>query len=608
VAARTAREAVVADNVPEYREARDRARRLDERIDALYDDLATRRSNSRTRESVPELEEDITRLKQERSEAWGEAAKAKEPFWKALEPHWNEFKRRKEQILKASGKTSAKAKGDAQREALQQMRELDGVPQPWMALAEINELSNGYHCAVRRKDWRPAELNERGLKAWSSVLDKDTKELAHEAFKQAKSKTAAEGGRMREPRGEEGRVGRMWGAEGAPVIGDDGSIQSSDLSLVPQEGTGNDHRESGSKRSALRKRMDVTLRIAGREMKARVLVHRPLPPKGIVTRAWFMRKPLGALELQLVVRYPEANRRPAGKRLSGIAVRVGWAKDANNPEGRDHAGLIVAHWLGSDGREGVIELDAPSEMIPDQKPTPKVQHSLSDAEELRSHQDDHRNEVVEAFRAFVASGATVPDWLHEAMRYSASWRNSRRLAGIALQLRDLIPEREALWKEWVEACKDRKADLFPEVGILDRWLVARGTSDPLVRWATILEWWRRKDAHLRTWEQNQRDTAQLRRRDFYRVQAARLASVYEGLAIVEVDLKSAARKKAPEQKIEGPEKAVTKQRRQACPSELIAALGNAFRVTPKAAKVSAKSLEEALKKRKFVASKTVGPP
>ena len=583
--ARARREECIAVFVPEYAEAREDAKCLEGLIGGCYDEMNAIRKKQRTRVECPDIERKIAELKEERVESWRHAAEAKRPALKQLSPSWEELKRRKALYLEKSGSSSSRAKQLAHKLALASMLEKDAVPELWRALAGLEDDQNDKHCAIRRVDWRPDDAKPE---IWADPLDGDTKEMAREAFLQSASRTAMEGGRMRIPRGATGRVGRMWGAESAPIIRADNFIQGSAFSLQIATNPLGEKADPKSRRSQLRKRMVATLKIAGQDVAVPVLVHRQVPEGGLVRRAWFILKPRGRIELQLVVQHEAINQRHPGKRLGAVAVKPGWSTE-EAPVGELGA-VRVATWLGTDGATGAVELDA------------KTNEALVEITTLRSHQDEHHSEALGELCEWVAFATEKPDWLDEEMKHVHSWKSPRHLASIAFKMRGIIgtdEQRETIWHNWKHDCDLHGADYFLPLAETRRWLQASGVTGEAVVMAVYLEWWRRKNRHLREWECNMRETALRRRREAYRVAAAWLAKRYEQLLLLDVGLKRAARKKAPEQKIEGPEKLWTRQRRNACPSQLIESLTNAFRTTAPKVRVKAKTLNEALEAQGF---------
>ena len=611
MATRRERESILCRYIPEYQAAIERANELSRQINDLYEKLQKQRQKTRTRCRVPEIEDRIKALKDERSVAYTEAKAAKKPFEKTLKPFWDAYTEDKDTLLgdacfpesKDLRKTPGpRTKGMAHRQAVQDMEAMEGTPQAWIDLVRLADRSNQALCVIRNKGWLPTLennapdwLRERTRKAWESPLDKDTKEMAHEAFKSAVKKTAEEGGQMQLSRGTIGRVGVIWDKHTFPQVLEGGFVASRKFSLTDPgpEDIGTDKREPTSKRSKRHRRMVAEFLIAGTKVKLRVLVHRQLPVGASIKRAWVMIRKDGSYDLQLVVQSDSFRRAPA-KRLAAVAIKPTWRTVESGENAATEGAIIVGEWLGSDGSSGVIELEA------------RTNQALTIVDRLRQFQDDHHNEARSVVLDWLAQQPkeSEPE-LREAMTNAKNWRSPKHLARVAIDFRDQIPNREELWDEWKRACFEQKKDLFMPFPTLCDWL-SQGAdhsrfeteSGKPAKLALLiyLEWWRRKNKHLHTYESRMRTTALRKRREEYRVKSAMLSSRYDRLFICAVDLKKAARKTLPEHQVKGPEDIWTGQRRRAAPSELVNAMANAFGTTPKKAKGPWKTLEEALKK------------
>lgn len=522
---------------------------LTARLDECYDTLSAERARKRKRVSVEEVEAAIKRLKDERASAWGAAKAAAADFRKALVPASTALKAQRQAMLaELGGSPSSAQRGRLHRQAVAAVAAMPGTPAVWAELQAIEARANDAENEARRTSFLPD-------------LCRDTKELAREAFKSAAAKTFGRGVEMRSPRGRDGRVGI---AEVGAVVAEDGTITSRDLRLTDQVGVSADLTES--KRSQRRRRMLVEMRLApAGTVTARVLVHRPLPVGAKVVRAWFQLKRVGSRDevmLQLACQSETLARARAG-RVRAVAVKCSW-KELPHAAGATPA-LLVATWEGSDGRCGEVTLDA------------RTNAALLDVETLRKSQDDHHEEAKRVARLFARISGW--EWLTEQLEGSGSWRSPRHLAGVAYRGREealAAVDLEEVWRAWKAAAMASRADLFMPLHVLRSWCRARGIVEQRVVVALYLEWWRRKNLHLRKFEQNARATALARRLDRYRVAAAELAGRYDRMLICQTDKKEAAKKRKPEEKIKGPEQRWTGQRRRAAPSEFEQAACNAF--------------------------------
>ncbi len=572
-----------------YADAKDELRALNEKLDKLYEDLSLARRRKRKRVYIPELEKKIEALREERKAHYevlkAERKKARKPLKEAYEA----FGARKSAMIEAAGaKNNTRVMGEIISQLSAEMQKEDW-PEAWKLLND-NELEF-VSCTKR-------------LRAINKILYTDTKEFMLEAFQAQKARTLSLGGDMNAPRGIEGRIGIRFDKEPDAIIGDDGTISTRKFKLADlgQESIGKGA-DRDSNRSRQNRRMLATFRFGKgdeSEMTFKVLVHRKLPPGARVKRAWVMIRREGyrfRYQLQVTLQDASLNDRPGVVRHDAVAVKLGWAENRIaadiTPE------LITATWMGTDGEHGTVILDS------------RTNASLLNTDALQKHQDDYHNEalhILGMWSRFTNQQVSVmvmnkerelvEKTLREALRTSDKWKTPRRLAGIVMSLRktvlDPVLDMRKLWKAWKETCSRNGADFHQPFPRVRRWCKHRGITDQLMQLTIFLEWWRIKNSHLYKYMTDEKLKAQRRRKDTYRVAAARLSSRYQNLIILDLGLKKIARKKRAEKKVEGPEKRVTGQRRRAAPSVLSSALANAFRVKEKGVKVQEKTLEDAL--------------
>ncbi len=299
----------------------------------------------------------------------------------------------------------------------------------------------------------------------------------------------------------EGRVGvQIQGGMDLDQLGDHTFLRITKGAIAPNA-------EPGSRRSRLRRRMVLWLRVGSTEDRAPVwacwpmLMHRPIPNGSRIKRAVVQRRLIGPREewsVLLTCETPEAARACGG---GSVGVDLGWRQ---MPGGL----LRVAMLEGSDGHREEITLP------------PEVLAGLLVPEGLRSTRDQN----FEAVRGHAGRPANDerpalppcglvkwlaenehPDWLREATATLAQWRSQSRLAALVLR--------------WRENRFDGDQATFEE-----------------------LEAWRKQDRHLWLWETSQREGAQRARREFYRITAARLARRYERVVLEKFDLRVIARR------------------------------------------------------------------
>lgn len=207
-----------------------------------------------------------------------------------------------------------------------------------------------------------------------------------------------------------------------------------------------------------------------------VTLHRPIPAEARIMWATVKRERLGSKDrwsLHLTLRLPDHYRREQCGDTGAVAVDLGWRK-------RDDL-LRVGYWRDTFGNHDEIILD------------PGAVGALLKVDDLKSIRaknfDEMRDWLVEWLRQH-----DHPEWLRERTSHLRQWRSQARLAAVVLQ-----------------------------------WRKQRWSGDEVAY--NKLEAWRQQDKHLWTWEANQRDQAQNRRREQYRVLAAQLARRYRTLVV-----------------------------------------------------------------------------
>ena len=249
-------------------------------------------------------------------------------------------------------------------------------------------------------------------------------------------------------------------------------------------------RADGTPDRKLRRRHQRTvlrLRIGSNEDRSPVwtdvpiFMHRPLPADAMIKRVHLLRERMADCErwkVQLTVETAEIKRAPEGHGL--VAIDIGWRV---MPEG-----LRVAYWHdGTDHGQFVLDRTLLSR--------------LTKADSLRSIRDRNLDELkaalVPAVRTLLAGMDGETDrvgFLREAAATMHAWRAPARFAALAKQ-----------------------------------WAAARFDGDGLAYLA--LAAWAKQDLHLWQWEVNQRDKSLRRRREHYRMWAARLADQYAELVL-----------------------------------------------------------------------------
>jgi hypothetical protein len=145
------------------------------------------------------------------------------------------------------------------------------------------------------------------------------------------------------------------------------------------------------------------------------------------------------------------------------------------------------------------------------------------------------------------------------------------------------PKASGSWRAWrTERAAIRRqhgvdaGDYFAPYDVTALWLTEHGVTGATEQLVIWLEWWRRKDQHLKQMQDNIRRNAQNRRMDFYRCTAASLVKRFARCELREIDLAALALRDLPEAEAKELHKAARRQRVQAAVYGLKQALKGAF--------------------------------
>ena len=252
-----------------------------------------------------------------------------------------------------------------------------------------------------------------------------------------------------------------------------------------------------------------------------VVLHRPLPPDGLIRQVSVHRERVGPHDggnpylwkAVFIAETSEEQAVPIGR--GRLSLDLGWRLIGEE--------LRVGYWRDDAGNTGEVRL--PERII----------NGLRKCEDLRSIRDQHFNVARATLRAWLAEAGSVPDWLRDETPHIAQWRTPERLTGL-------------VW----------------------RWKDQRFTGDTDIY--ERLEAWRKKERHLWAWEANSRDQLLRRRLHLYREFAARVAKTCEEVVIENFDLRAIADLKKQGKDLPAPAR---HNRVLAAPSELRLALKNA---------------------------------
>lgn len=273
---------------------------------------------------------------------------------------------------------------------------------------------------------------------------------------------------------------------------------SNHVAITAPEYEARDDRDPNSRRSMLRKRVQLWLRVGsvGRSpvwAKWPMVMHRPLPDGAQVQRATVRVRHVGPRPewtVEFVLRVPDV----IPKSGPAVAIDVGWRQKSDGS-------LRLAVACDSDG--ATQEFILPN----------RIRSGLSLPNELRATRDLNMNEArgrLSAWLSDKASEPIVPNWLRDATSTLHAWRSPARLASLAI-----------------------------------KWRVARfhGDDDAF----DDLESWRKQDRHLWLWETSQRTGALRARKDWFRCVSAELARRYATLVLEKFDLRQVAEIKPADQ-------------------------------------------------------------
>lgn len=284
-------------------------------------------------------------------------------------------------------------------------------------------------------------------------------------------------------------------------ISDGVGLSVSDLAkgtqVMLRECDAEDRRIDGSRRKALRRRCDLWLRVGSDAAKAPVwavwpmIQHRPLPAGARIKRVTVHRRTIGPRvkwHATFTINVPEPERRC----WDGIvAIDIGW-------RARPDGSLRVAQSFAPDGPSpSEREFTLPREII----------SALKRADTLRSTRDQNFDEMRRVLFGWIRETRSMPGWFLDDVETLPSWKSQNRLAALAI-----------------------------------KWREQRFSGDNAM--FDAVDGWRKQDKHLWCWEDSQRAKSLGRRRDYYRVAAAKLAENFDTLILEDFDLSVVSRRPA----------------------------------------------------------------
>lgn len=415
----------------------------------------------------------------------------------------------------------------------------------WNQLVELDQRYDGQREAIiapfvtsagdkERKAQRRAAFKREDVKATLQALDKEEYEEArvlwlasqlywvnHEEVKLAWQQARRRPGKLRfhSFRCEPGKLSVRWqtGLATREAFGANSLLR---LAPVPPEAYTVSMR--GERRRLARS--TVSIRVASQDRQPVWLIlpcvlHRPLPD-GLIRSASVLRERVGRQyrwKLILIVETALTPAIPAGKADASISIKLCWTQTFE--------GLEVARWVDSEGQSGVILL--PSDWL-------EQKRKVDDIKAIRRH---HFNNILMALKGWLA-GREIPEWLQEETRGIGQWKSEGRLHRL-----------------------------------LRVWSANRFAGDEEA-YEVQLQEWHKRDIHLGDYQMHLDDQLLRRRREIYRIAAARIAERYGRVSLDDMDLSQLARRAKVGEKGYMPE-AIRHNRYLAAPSQLRLAIRNA---------------------------------
>jgi len=279
-----------------------------------------------------------------------------------------------------------------------------------------------------------------------------------------------------------------------------------------------------------------------------ITLHRPLPPKGIVTNLKVFRRKVGPREewsvaFNVKVDGIQKERAPLG--AGTVVVDLGWS--VLDPK-MGKSGIQVARWLDDKGNAGTIELLSHE---PKGRTGGGALSAFTRASEITETRDEEfewaKTKLLDFFKT-----TKMPEW---ARRLTA--RKEDRLPTQA--------QASAAIQAWRSKAKLAKFILT--------WDENRIEGDAIA--FKLLTSWRYHDFHLWSWETSQAKKAIRRRQNIYRTFAATLAKKYSKVVVHDSDYSTLKRRAKVED--ESPFSNVTNYNQQvASPGEFRLEIQKAF--------------------------------
>lgn len=249
-----------------------------------------------------------------------------------------------------------------------------------------------------------------------------------------------------------------------------------------------------------------------------MVMHRPLPDGAVIKTAKVHLKRVANCDVWEVDMSVDISKClvPTSTAKGSVSIDLGW-REMKDKEGKlSH--YRISTYCGEDKQLGEIKL------------SPDIVSGIRKASELKSVRDDNFNLIrKELVISLKDNEAILPEWLKSYPKINSlsHWRSIAQLVSLV--------------KYWSANRFDGDKDIFGAQGVWDK-------KTKVCPEGTGLAGWRYHDDHLWNWEYSQREKALKRRREFYRVEAAKLAKQYQTLVLEDFDLCELSQKAEPDAK------------------------------------------------------------
>jgi hypothetical protein len=263
-------------------------------------------------------------------------------------------------------------------------------------------------------------------------------------------------------------------------------------------------------------RATIGIRVGAEWTECDVVVHRPVPEDTRIRWVYLVPRRRGDSKIDYSVQLTAEPTSPLIQRVAGtghVDVALRWTQVGDT--------LDVA---SVNGQSLVLPGRGPLRTVKKkQKYTYGIVETLRFAESLRSTADKLFDEArVELTKRLPG----MPRDVQERCATLAHWHRHVPLRDVAVALRASVPRDLIL--AWREERLRARLDLYVPFAEFCAWANPRGVGDVFACW---LELWRTKDVHMEQMAEGVRRRATLRRREFYRVTAARLSTQYATCSI-----------------------------------------------------------------------------